>query len=342
MTQHIGVLYTGGTIGMAESGRGLVPARLEGETLRRILGESAPATTVFSLDEPIDSADAVPADWARITSMITERWQSFDAFVVLHGTDTLAFSASAVSLLLGGIDKPVVFTGAQVPLGRLAGDGEGNLAAAVAVAAQGAAQACLNEVAIAFGRKVLRGNRAKKLNADSFDAFDSPNHVPLALIGPKIVWDEAALLPPSAPSFGPLPAFREGAVVSWRFTPGHSLAAFERLLDCGAEAVILEYYGSGTGPSRDPRLTRLIDAAAGRGLLFAAVSQCPTGTVDQGIYASGQALADLGVIGCRDMTFEAAYAKAQIVIATETDPAARRQAFRRIWRGESIGLLAAR
>lgn len=326
MNRSLCVLYTGGTFGMRETPRGLVPAPLEQQTLAAVLGPQAPDFTLVSLAPLIDSADATPADWRRIAEAILAH-NSHDAFVVLHGTDTMAYSASAISFLLRGLGKPVVFTGAQVPLGRVGGDAEGNLRAAVAVAVEEA----LHEVVILFGGRVLRGNRARKLDAHAPCGFGSPNSPELASIGASgIDWNHSALWRNTPSPLLPLPTFIEEAVVSWRFSPGHSLTAFERLLDSPTHAVLIEAYGAGSGPGGDPRLARLISAAHARGVMFVAVSQCLVGSVDQSLYASGQALADSGMIGGYDITVEAAYAKLHVLLAHNGSAAD----FKAVWCGE--------
>ena len=144
--------------------------------------------------------------------------------------------------------------------------------------------------------------------------FETPNYPALGSVGSGVQWTPSALCNTPA-ELSRLPVFQDGAVVTWRFTPGHSLTALERMLDAPTRAVILETYGAGSGPGNDPRLCKVIAHAHARGVLFAAVSQCPWGLIDPGLYASGRALADSGVIGGRDMTLEAAYAKLHVMLA---------------------------
>ncbi len=308
MTKGLCVIYAGGTIGMQPSSQGLVPAPLAIETLRAIVGPLPLPLTLVSLAPLLDSANAIPDDWRTLAATILRDSDPYSGFVVIHGTDTLAFAASALSFLLRGLGKPVVFTGAQHPLGTPESDGEDNLRLAV----QAAAMPTLTEVMIAFGGRVLRANRAKKLDAQRHVAFDSPNYPRLYQDG---AWTPQAAIPVSALLPPPLPDFIAQAVVGWRFTPGHSLTALAGLLVAPTRGLILETYGSGNGPSNDRGLVALLQNAQRRGVVLVAVSQCPWGYVETATYASGNALAQCGVIGAGDMTFEATYAKLHIVLA---------------------------
>ncbi|MBI3900423.1 MAG: asparaginase [Gammaproteobacteria bacterium] len=324
MSQRICVLYVGGTIGMSASAGGLVPSKVDGDGIMQLLQMAAIDTSglsIVALGNPIDSADATPADWTRIARRIAELYNDYDGFIVLHGTDTMAYTASALSFLLRGLKKPVVLTGAQIPLAQSTSDGPANLIAAYRVAAS----AQVHEVVVCFGRYVLRGNRSRKLNAHRFDAFDSPNFPRLAEIGESISWNAESLLPCPDKERFELVDYRAGAVLSWRLMPGAAGDALIERLARPPRALILESYGAGTGPTRDPALLRAIAHAVADGSICVAISQCPWSEVDLALYATGRAYATAGVIGARDLTFESVYAKLHHLLALGLKPDAVRR-----------------
>jgi len=319
------VIYTGGTLGMQESPRGLVPGHDIQSRLRRALEAlpparqaSLPAFEVLQYDAPIDSSAATPADWQRLARDIADGYSATDAdslrycgFVVLHGTDTLAWTASSLAYQLQGIDRPVVVTGAQLPLEAEGSDAPGNIEAALRFAA------CreLQEVAVCFAGKLLRGARTRKWDTHAFDGFASPNY---PLLG-ELVDGQPVLYPTRGldaqqrglPRFelADYAAFQESPVVRIALWPGLSTRLLEAwLLDDNVQGALLEVWGSGNIPD-DPALTGLLAQASGEGKLIAAISQCPHGPVSIGTYAAGQGLIDAGVLPADAMTPEAAITK---------------------------------
>ncbi len=326
------VLHTGGTIGMRPGPRGFTPSR--GALLEAIartpqlhdpavgIGEhggrpsftTAPFASgarvryeVIEYDLLLDSANLEISHWARVGEDLGRMHDEFDGFVVLHGTDTMAFTASALSFMLEGFAKPVVLTGSQIPLGHLRSDALGNFLGALELAALYP----IPEVTLYFHHKLLRGNRAIKHDASSLDAFDSPNLPPLATVGIHVNLNEALRLPADARLLR-VRTELSAHVASLRLYPGITSAVLENFLRPPLEGLVLETYGSGNAPERADLLAVLREASA-RGVLILNVTQCPRGQV-RGDYQVGRALADVGVIAGRDLTSEAAMAKLALVL----------------------------
>lgn len=327
MSQHrprIGVVYVGGTIGMEPGPAGLVPSRdLPGRLSAALSGiDDLPAFAIEAPVAPIDSAEATPQDWVAIARLLAARWHDHDGWVVLHGTDTMAFTASALSFLLGAIDRPVVVTGAQIPLGAAGSDALGNVVAALRFAASGPREVggpC--EVGLAFAGTLYRGNRATKVSSRRLAAFDSPDCAPLS---------------GGAGTPTPLPARAAGSeiidygvaagrVATLRVVPGLSAGMVEAVLATNPRALILECYASGTVPALGGALARLLRAATDRGCTVVATSQALHGGVRLETYAAGSALLDAGVVGAGDMTFEATFTKLHHLIALGLPPPAIRE-----------------
>jgi L-asparaginase len=334
MTQkHIALIYTGGTIGMAATPKGYAAMPDFGHVLAALLAHAdaaMPHYTLHSYPVPIDSSNATPAEWQLIGRDIAARYHDYDGFVVLHGTDTMAYTASALSFMLQGLRKPVVVTGSQIPLGAVRTDAAQNLV----TAAQLAASDAINEVVIYFNQRLLRGNRATKVSTERLDAFDSPNYPHLGTIGIEVQWNRAALLPRPAAEAFELPDYGQAAVLPLRFVPGLPLAAVQALLDLDPQAVILQCYGAGNVPDRDPALLRMLARASERGAVLVACSQSPQGAVRIGTYAVSSGLTDAGVVGTRDMCFEAIYTKLHHLFARGLAPDQVRSEFLRNLCGE--------
>lgn len=331
--KHLCLIHAGGTIGMAPGAHGLAPWPQFPQRLQQLLDVHAaelPRVTVVCDLPPIDSSNAVPADWQALAQHIAARYPSYDGFVVLHGTDTMAYTASALSFMLQGLRKPVILSGAQLPLIAAGSDAARNVIGALQLAAADE----LREVAICFNQRLLRGNRAVKFDTSGFDAFISPAYPVLAEIGTALEWNRAALLPAAAAERFAFPTYRAGQVVSWRAAPGMPLRTLELLLADSPPALILEAYGSGNLPDRDPALLALLARASSAGTVLVARSQCLRGRTQTGIYAAGSALAAAGVIGAGTMTFEAAYAKLHHLLALGLAPDQLRAAFGRDLAGE--------
>jgi L-asparaginase len=316
------VAYTGGTIGMARTGDGFAPRPgYLAEQLRalpELTHPDMPACEVVEYDPLLDSANMRPEDWLRIARDIAARAGEYDGFVVLHGTDTMAYTASALPFLLRGLGKPVVVTGSQVPLCELRSDARENLVTAVLVAARQQ----VREVCLCFGGRLLRGCRAVKVSADAFDAFESPNFPPLGSAGVQITVDPKLVRPaePSQPAWIP-PEQLAATVASLRLFPGISAQVVHNLLQPPLQGLVVEAYGSGNVPAADADLLDAIAEATGRGVVVVACTQCLHGTVNLGAYQTGAALERAGAVSGWDMTAEAALAKLFCLLSSGLDPA---------------------
>lgn len=307
------VLYTGGTIGMQEGPDGtLVPLHLrELASHVPIIGPLPVRLTLAAFSTPIDSAAATPAHWLDIADAIVEHAADHAGIVVLHGTDTMAYTASALSFLLDGLDRPIVLTGAQRPVTSVRSDARQNLVTALEVAATAAP--VVPEVAIFFGEVLLRGNRSSKVHADSYRAFASPNFPPLGTAGVALEVDGSLLR-----SRG-VPPLRRAAglctdVASVRLHPGLDEASLDAVLARpGLRGLVVEAYGSGNGPTATWFTDRLRQASTD-GAVVVVTTQCPAGGVLPGHYATGAALFATGAVSAGDMTFEAALTKLMVVL----------------------------
>lgn len=311
------VIYTGGTFGMSYDREGvLVPFDFE-YILSQLptLKTLALDITAFSFDTPIDSSNISIEHWQLIAGIIVEHYASQDGFVVLHGTDTMAYTTSALSFMLEGLSKPVVVTGAQLPITDPRSDAREHLITALEIASdRHNGKAVVPEVGLYFDYELLRGNRAKKVESMQFDAFDSENYPALAKAGVKIDYNHSAIR--GIPNGGKLflrSKFDTGVSILKLF-PGIGRPAIHAVLNApGLKAVVLETYGSGNAPTLDwlvEELRTVID----RGVLVLNISQCPGGRVLQGRYATSRQLQDIGVISGIDMTTEAAVTKLMLLI----------------------------
>jgi len=309
------LIYTGGTIGMRQD--------IHDQTLKPFdfsqildevpeLGKFAMKIDSFTFDPPIDSSDVEPGFWLKIAGIIKENYDIYDGFVILHGTDTMAYSASALSFMLDGLAKPVVFTGSQLPIGVPRTDGKENLISAVEIASakDASGHAIVPEVCIYFNSKLMRGNRATKVSSENFAAFSSPNYPLLAEVGINIRYNTDAIRKPRDWYQPVTVAGRLDTRVSiLKMHPGITPEVVRYFL-CAPEtrAVIIETYGSGNAPSAAWFLDIVREASA-LGKILVNVTQCLAGTVDMDIYAGGKAMSCAGVISGHDSTTESALAK---------------------------------
>ena len=312
MSDSVLVLHTGGTIGMVDTPAGQAPVTgALGPYLDWIVESSRgelPPITFLELDPPIDSANATPENWCAIARILYERRDDHRGFVVLHGTDTMAYTSSALSFLLPSFGRPVIVTGSQIPITRTRSDGRQNLIGALQVAAS-----CdVGEVTLLFGEVLLRGNRATKIDASGLDAFDSPRFPPLAEIGIDIVVNRA-LARPSAGKPG-LIGGQLGQVAAVRLFPGFSASILANLCRPPLQGLVIEAYGAGNGPSDDQEFLASIAAATAQGIVVVVVTQCVRGSVQPGAYATGSALMRAGAVPGFDMTCEAALTKLAVLL----------------------------
>lgn len=308
------MIYTGGTIGMIENPdtRALEPFDFDH------LMDNVPKIKMldfdidnFQFDKPIDSSAMNPEHWGEIAQVIEENYDKYDGFVVLHGTDTMAYTASALSFMLEGLDKPVIITGSQLPIGEVRTDGEENLITALQIAAERDehGQSVVREVAILFQNYLLRGNRSTKFSAGNFDAFKSNNFPPLAVIGLDIQYNKDALLTcsrsvPLIVHYGMSPD-----VMYLDLFPGLTREILAHTLNApNLKGVVMKSFGAGNGPNNSWFLEE-IKKAVDRGLVIVNITQCSNGMVLPNRYLTGLELSKAGVIPGHDLTSEAAITK---------------------------------
>ena len=306
------LIYTGGTIGMKESGHGLVPFDFS-QILSEVpeLQKFTFKIDSYTFDPLIDSSDVEPLMWKDLAILIKEKYDDYDGFVVLHGTDTMAYSASALSFMLDGLAKPVIFTGSQLPIGSLRTDGKENLVSAIEVASakDDLGRAMVPEVAIYFNSKLLRGNRSTKVNATAFNAFRSPNLPPLAEAGIDIRYNKALIRYPATNVPLGIHTNLDTRVAILKVHPGITeQVARNVLLGSGIRAVIIETYGSGNAISK-PWFIDIVRESAASGKILLNVTQCLAGDVNMNLYATGKALKEAGVVSGSDITTEGGLAK---------------------------------
>ena len=309
------LIYTGGTIGMKEdpSIQALRPFDFS-QILAEVpeLRKFAYKIDAVTFDPIIDSSDIEPGNWVTLVSHIEQRYDEYDGFVVLHGTDTMAYSASAVSFMIEGLTKPIIFTGSQLPIGMPRTDGKENLISAVEIAAAKDADghAVVPEVCIYFDNILMRGNRTTKVNSDNFRAFRSENLPPLAEAGINIRYNTNIIIKPE--DWNTRPRFHktlDTRVAILKIHPGITPQVAKGIL-CAPEskAVILETYGAGNAPSKGWFLD-MVKEAVNMGKILLNVTQCRAGSVNMDIYATGKWLKEAGVINGFDSTTESALAK---------------------------------
>ena len=267
-----------------------------------------PKFEILEHDPPVDSSNMTTAIWSTIANNVVENYSRFDGFVVLHGTDTMAYTASALAFMLQGLSKPVIFTGAQLPLGQIRNDARENLKTAMVLAANYQ----VPEVGLFFGDHLLRGCRSTKVSATRFDAFDSPNYRPLATVGTSIEIFEERIRSGEAdadlekPSIIPI---NPAEIATFRLFPGMSTEVLQHFLQRPLKGLVLETYGDGNGPTNDPKFVRAIRNAVDDGMVILGCTQCIQGGMTQANYATGTALTNAGVIPGLDMTIEASLTK---------------------------------
>lgn len=330
--KRIYIAYTGGTIGMQASPSGFVPVpgTMAGQlaAMPELHRPEMPSFDLHEYSPLIDSAEATPAHWQRIADDIGEHYNDYDGFVILHGTDTMAYTASALSFMLNGLEKPVLITGAQIPLTSLRTDGRANLLNALLIAAEHP----LPEVCLFFKDKLLRGNRSTKAQADGFDAFDSLNLPPLAWADMEIRRTAVKTLEPTSQTFSVARITAQSIAVITLY-PGISHAVIANALQAPVKALILRSFGVGNAP-RTPELWALFRDAQRRDVLVVNLTQCHSGRVMMGSYATGNALAQAGVISGFDMTLEAALAKLHVLLSRDISSETRRALMQESLRGE--------
>ncbi|MBQ6563795.1 MAG: asparaginase [Clostridia bacterium] len=309
------VIYTGGTIGMMKTSNGYAPEKEKFhqlmEAIPELKSEEMPEWQVVDMDPLLDSSNITVREWNIIGSMIAEHYDRFDGFVVLHGTDTMAYTASALSFMLRNNRKPVILTGSQIPLCEIRNDARDNLITALMVAADD----CVHEVCLYFGGKLLRGNRSIKYSADDLIAFESPNFPPLAEAGIEIRYNTGLLLPAPKGPFS-LQKLQNVPIGVIKVFPGIQFELFDSIMTERLRGIVIETFGAGNIPGNGDMLLPIIRKASENGTIIIVCSQCPHGTVSLGAYETSATLKKAGAVSGYDLTTEAAVAKLYYLFST--------------------------
>jgi L-asparaginase len=331
------LIYTGGTIGMMKDFEtGALKAFNFKKLLQKIpeIKQLDCIIETISFEKPIDSSNMNPEKWVQIATIIEENYVAFDGFVVLHGSDTMSYSASALSFMLENLNKPVVFTGSQLPIGDLRTDAKENLITAIQIASlQQKGKPVINEVCLYFEYKLYRGNRTTKINAEHFNAFTSPNYPPLAESGVHLNVNHNLLTIKNNKNLVVRKEINDNVVIIKMF-PGINESVLSAIFSIpNLKGVVLETYGSGNAPTHD-WFIQILKNAIKNGLFIVNVTQCSGGSVNMGQYETSTQLKKIGIISGKDITTEAAITKMMYLLGQNVAPKVFKTIFETPLRGE--------
>lgn len=332
------LIYTGGTIGMMKDFEtGALKAFNFKKLLQKIpeIKQLDCSIETISFEKPIDSSNMNPEKWVQIATIIEENYAAFDGFIVLHGSDTMSYSASALSFMLENLNKPVVFTGSQLPIGDLRTDAKENLITAIQIASlQHKGKPVINEVCLYFEYKLYRGNRTTKINAEHFNAFTSPNYPPLAESGVHLNVNHNLLTSKSNKGLVVRKEINDNVAIIKMF-PGINESVLSAIFSIpNLKGVVLETYGSGNAPTHD-WFIQILKNAIKNGLFIVNVTQCSGGSVNMGQYETSTQLKKIGIISGKDITTEAAITKMMYLLGQNVAPKVFKTIFETPLRGET-------
>lgn len=331
------IIYTGGTVGMVMDGNSGALKPIGFKEIRDNIPEIVKLgfeVDVHAFNPPMDSSNMHPEVWVELAGIIGKKYEQYDGFVILHGSDTMAFTASALSFLLENLSKPVVLTGSQLPIGEIRTDAKENIITALEIAAaRKGTRALVPEVCIYFDYSLFRGNRSKKYNAEKFEAFYSMNYPALAEAGISIKYQRQFILKHPEKKLK-VHKKMDASVAVLKIFPGINEATVEAVLQtAGVKAVILETFGSGNATTA-PWFLAALRAAIQRGITIIDITQCDGGSVELGRYETSTELLEMGVVSGHDMTFEATLAKLMFLLAQQPSAARLRKLLETPLRGE--------
>ena len=334
------LIYTGGTIGMKKDFEtGALRAFNFSKLLQRIpeLKQLDCEIETISFENPIDSSNMNPEKWGQIATIIADNYSSFDGFVVLHGSDTMSYSASALSFMLENLSKPVIFTGSQLPIGDLRTDAKENLITAIQIASlRENGKPVISEVGLYFEYKLYRGNRTTKINAEHFNAFTSPNYPHLVESGVHLTLNSELFLPLKTDLHLKVYKTLDNNVAIIKMFPGISEVVLAAIFDIpNLKGVILETYGAGNAPTED-WFINLLKKAINKGLHVINVTQCSAGSVSMGQYETSTSMKEIGVISGKDITTEAAITKLMYLLGQKIASNDFKKIFETSLRGEMV------
>lgn len=312
------IINTGGTISSIKTKHGYAPAPDFLNTALQILPalkhSEMPQYEIIEYQPLLDSSNMTLNEWNKIAVDINAYYEDFHGFVILHGTDTMAYTASALSFMLENLNKPVILTGSQIPLSEARNDAVENLITSLWIAAH----KTIPEVCIYFNQSLLRGNRARKISSELFAAFDAPNFPPLATSGIHIQVNEHRVLGKPQKPFH-LQKITPHFIANFKLFPGFSIEVLENILMQPLQGFILESYGAGNAPNNDPKFLNLLTQACERGIIIVNCTQCPHGRIEMNQYATGYTLKKAGLLNGFDMTPEATHCKLLYLLSKYQD-----------------------